>query len=128
MRRACCPEQSPGAVTSNKRDALLNFAFDIRFAPLRQLRCGGFKSIYPLIATGFQRFNLPTSAETVLRGQRDASDIGELLARTGIAHPGEIHQTGVRHLYLTKLVRHLRVGTVMESADQRLKQHASVVD
>ena len=51
----------------DERDALLNFALDIRFAPLRQLGAKGSKA-YTLIAAGFQRFNLLAGAETILRG------------------------------------------------------------
>ena len=50
----------------DERDALLNFALDIRFAPLRQLGGEGLKSVHPLIAAGFQRFNLLAGAETIL--------------------------------------------------------------
>lgn len=52
----------------DERDALLNFALDIRFAPLRQLGAKGSKAYDPLIAAGFQRFNLLAGAETILRG------------------------------------------------------------
>lgn len=47
----------------DERDALLNFALDIRFAPLRQLGGEGLKSVHPLIAAGFQSFNLLAGAD-----------------------------------------------------------------
>ncbi len=39
--------EASGAVALDKRNALLNFALDIRFAPLRQLGSEGFKSRIP---------------------------------------------------------------------------------
>ncbi len=52
-RRARCTVRVSGAVALDERDALLNFALDIRFAPLRQLGAKGSKRT-PLIAAGFQ--------------------------------------------------------------------------